>query len=142
MSLANIAATLEGLLDANWSDTPYSFDNLPARDLTEAGQPLLSQGDKDFILFAFGPYDSMANTIPRKCLRVWGSLLAEIYVKEDTGTRRGFAYADALNTLLTYREFSGIRVKNFSMDGSYNTLPGWATVTCSWDFETEFTLSP
>lgn len=137
MGLASTEQIIQEFLANNWSDTPFSYEGMPHRDLSDPAEGLLENGDKDFIIFNIQIDRSQVITVPGTCKRRYGFISADIYTKEDTGDRQAKTYIDGLNALLEYKTLSGkVRVKNLLDDGLFEAN-GWAIHACQWPFETE-----
>ena len=135
MSLAAIEQTIMEYIAANWSATPFSYVGIPWKNLSAPGQPLLEEGDDDFVIFEIISGDSEPASVPLNCVRRNGFLSAAVYVKEDTGSRQAKTYLDQLNALFEYKTLpGGLRVKNFLDDGAF-LADGWAIYACQWPFE-------
>lgn len=138
MSIATIEKTFQEAF-STWSSTPVTFENIPPIALNEAGQPLLADGEDDFILVEVDVTDTQTVQVPHSCVRYFGFLSVDIYVKENTGTRNVAEYMDELNTMFLFKRLSGdLRVKEFLSDGSYRVANGWVIYACQWPFETEY----
>ena len=138
MDLVGVEQALQEYIDTNWVTTKVSFEDIPPKNLDLAGQPLLADGDLDYIIFKVIITDALTVTVPHECTRYRGFLTADIYVKEDTGSRQAKTYMDGLNALFQYQRISGtLRMKQFLSNGKFNADNGWVIHACQWPFETE-----
>jgi hypothetical protein len=127
-------------LAANWSATPISYEGIPWKNLNAPGQPLLEEGDEDFIIFEVHAGETEPASVPLTCVKRHGYLSAAVYVKEDTGTRQAKNYLDQLNALFEYKTLPGdLRMKQFLDDGAF-LANGWAIYACQWPYETSDNL--
>ena len=134
-TLPEVSAALEQAIASQWTSTPLAWENAPAKDFDEAGQPMLVSGDKDFVQVSIEFWGNYAVVIPSDCVRYYGAISFDLYVKEDTGTRAATGYIDELATIYDQKTYSNVRMRNLSSVGVYKLAEGWVTTTVQFEFE-------
>lgn len=142
MSTEAISKIIEETLVNAWSQTPIAFENVPARDHSISGSPLLSEGDKNYIEVSVDVTDTKPLEIPLGLLRYRGYVRISVHVKEGTGTRIACGYIDDLNNIFQFKLLNDgttcLRTHEFLDSGKFTILEGWVTYACQWPFSTEF----
>lgn len=134
-TMTEASAALEQAIASQWTSTPLAWENAPARDFDAAGQPMLVSGDKDFVQVAIEFWGNYPVVIPTDCVRYFGAITFDIYVKEDTGTRAATGYIDDLANIYDQKTHSNVRMRNLSSVGVFVLAEGWMTTTVQFEFE-------
>lgn len=134
------------LLSTRWSQTPLSWHNVDERDYSVPGEPLLPDGDRDYISVRLDIFGSTTLTVPGNCIRYGGQLALGICVKERTGTRQAKTYLADLSALLenqTIKSSDGsIRVSTLSNTADYFAENGWYVLEATFPLYFERYLQP
>lgn len=105
MTPSDASRVIETLFNDVWTQTPVVFENTPARDWAEAGQPALSDGTTPYIELEISAGYAAPITIPTGCVRRYANLSIAIMIPRDSGARQGDDIFTALQALLQFKEF-------------------------------------
>lgn len=106
MNYVEASTLLQVFMFNNWTATPLAFNNVDSRNWTSVDQPVIPEGDSDYITVRTHIFHSQFITIPGTCRRYFGSLRLAISVRKGTGTRANETYATDLIGLLEGRTLS------------------------------------
>lgn len=139
-------AALYSLLESRWTTTPLAWSNVDERDFSEPGQPLLPDGDRDYVSVRVDVFGSRTLTVPANCIRYSGQLALGICVKERTGTRQAKAYladlADLLENQTLVANGGNLRLSTLSNTADYIAENGWYVLEATFAFYFERHLTP
>lgn len=107
MNLLEAEALIQTYLSSNWTATKIAYPNVLPADFSAPGQPLLPEGDSDYIAIRYQFENSRFITVPGNCRRYTGTIQPTIFVRRQTGTRTLATHANSLINL-----FEGKEVKN------------------------------
>lgn len=146
MRLDDAEAAVYTLLATRWTATPLAWHNVDPRNFIVPGEPLLPDGDADFIAVRLDIFGSTTLTVPGNCIRYSGQLALGICVKERTGTRQAKTYLADLSALLenqTIKSSDGaIRVSTLSNTADYFAENGWYVLEATFPLYFERYLQP
>ena len=146
MRVDEAEAALYSLLAQHWTATPLAWHNVDERNFGEPGQPLLPDGDEDFVSVRLDVFSSQTLTVPANCIRYSGQLALGICVKERTGTRQAKTYLADLAGLLenqTLTSASGhLRMSTLSNTTDYFAENGWYVLEATFSLYFERHLLP
>ncbi len=96
MSFEDAAKAIESRLQANWSTTPIKFENAPFAETTSAYVALyIRDGEGNQV------------SLGTPALRRWpGLIIVQVFVPENTGTRKAREYADDIGPIFDRVQFS------------------------------------
>ena len=134
-TLPEVSAALEQAISSQWTATPLAWENTPARDYGASGQPMLVDGDKDFVQVSIEFWGNYPVVIPTDCVRYYGAITFDIYVKEDTGSRAAAEYIESLASIYDRKTYSNVRMGNLTSVGVFTLTEGWVTTTIQFEFE-------
>lgn len=141
MNISDASAVLENYLTVAWTATPIAYENVEARNWSEIGQPLLPDGDSDYIAIRSQVVNSRTLTVPGTCRRYEGVLFVGVAVRDGTGTRVADTYAAQLVTLLEGKELPSttgmLRLWNLGGSVKYRPTTGWYVNELSFSFSFE-----
>ena len=145
MNLLTAQALIETYLSTNWTATPVAYENVEARNWTATGQPLLPEGDVDYVTLRTEFRGSETITIPGRCIRYYGGLYPAVCVKDGSGTRTALGYAKDLTALLESKEIPSadgmLRVWTLAGTQKYRPSADWFVVELSFNFSFERYIS-
>jgi hypothetical protein len=129
MTLEGADALISSHLVANWPHTPIAWGNVEPRAWTQPGQPLLPEGDDDFLIVRSELVRNQTVTVPATCVRSQVQYLFSVCVKQGTGTRQAKKWLDHLVDLMenvTLRDTDGtLRVSTMIGSVGYAAENGW-----------------
>ena len=129
MRFDEVEAALYSVLETYWTATPLAWHNVDERNFGEPGQPLLPDGDEDFVSVRLDIFPGETITVPGTCVRYSGQLAIGICVKERTGTRQAKTYLSDLCELLENQtvvsSVGEIRLSTLSNTADYFAENGW-----------------
>lgn len=129
MNLEGADALLAAHLSENWPHTPIAWENVEPRSWTAPGQPLLPDGEADYLIVRSDLVGNRTVTIPGTCVRSQVQYLFSVCVKQGTGTRKAKKWLDHLVELLenvTLRGTEGtLRVSTMIGSVGYAAENGW-----------------
>lgn len=145
MTPSDASRVVETLFADQWTLTPVVYENTPAKNFNEAGQPSLFDGSSVFIALEISPGYSRPITIPVGCVRRAASLLITVYVPRNTGSRSVDDVVSALVLLLQYKEYvdstGTLRFKDLNSTSRNFAVGEWVqsiiTVPFEYDHEVE-----
>jgi hypothetical protein len=129
MNLEGADALISQYLVTNWPHTEIAWQNVDPRAWTQPGQPLLPEGQADFLIVRSELVGNETVTVPATCVRSQVQYLFSVCVKQGTGTRQAKKWLDHLVDLLenvTLRDTSGtVRVSTMIGSVGYAAENGW-----------------
>lgn len=141
MTVDEASAVLENFFMVYWTATPIAFENVELRNWQEPGQPLLPEGDEDYIFLRSSINTSTVITVPGRCRRYQGTIRVGVAVRDGTGTRIGDGYAADLINLLEGRELSEatgmLRIWTLVGSVKYRPTSGWYVNELAFNFSFE-----
>lgn len=106
MNYVQASTALQVYLNSNWSATPLAFNNVEERNWTAVGQPILPEGDSDYVTLRTHIPSSTYITVPGHCRRYFGTLFLAVAVRKGTGTRTMETYITDLIALFEGKTLS------------------------------------
>lgn len=146
MTLAEAEAALYALLQEHWTQTPLAWRNVDPRNYAGPSQPLLPDGDADYLSIQVDIFSATTVTVPGSCIRYAGQLVAGICVKESTGTRQAKQYltevcALAENSRIVSSD-GNVRLSTLSNMVDYFLDNGWYVLEATFPLYFERYLTP
>lgn len=146
MQIHEAEAALYALLARRWTATPLAWHNVDARNFTEPGQPLLPDGEADYITVRLDVFGSTTLTVPANCIRYSCQLALGICVKERTGTRQAKKYLSDMAALLENQTLAAdgghLRLSTLSNTADYFSENGWYVLEATFAIYFERYLVP
>ncbi len=146
MRVDEAESALYRLLASHWTATPLAWHNVDERNFGEPGQPLLPDGDQDFVSVRLDVFASQTLTVPANCIRYSGQLALGICVKERTGTRQAKTYLADLADLLENQTLGHVgghlRLSTLSNTADYFAENGWYVLEATFALYFERYLVP
>ena len=146
MEVRAARALLEQYLNTNWSYTPIRWQNVEAVNLGSPSQPLLPQGDTNYLGVDIDLVGTRVITVPGYCRRRFGQLIFSVFIKEASGAGLADDYIDKLINLFEYQTFGTaperLRVHNVTGHVNYYVDSGWfvSQSRLAFDFNKFFSL--
>jgi hypothetical protein len=141
MKRSEASSLLEQFLTANWLTTPIKYENVAAHNWAAIGQPLLPDGEEDYISIRIDHGYSKTITCPATCIRYFGVIYLGVCVRDGTGTRAAEKIASDLLDLLEHKELSDasgmLRTWNLTSTAKYKPIEGWFVVEPMLNFSFE-----
>ena len=106
MNYVEASRALQVYLNDNWSATPLAFTNVDGRQWATVGQPILPEGDVDYVTLRTHIPSSAFITVPGTCRRYFGTIFLAVAVRKGTGTRAMETYISSLIELLEGKTLS------------------------------------
>lgn len=129
MNFESSDALVSTHLSENWTHTPIAWGNVEPRAWAVPGQPLLPEGEDDFLIVRSELVGNETITIPAYCVRSQVQYLFSVCVKQGTGTRQAKKWLDHLVDLMenvTLRSTDGtLRVSTMIGSVGYAAENGW-----------------
>lgn len=144
MRVDEAEAALYSLLSTSWTMTPLAWHNVDPRNFIVPGEPLLPDGDQDYVSARLDVFSS--KTLTGTCIRYSGQLALGICVKERTGTRQAKKYLSDLAAILenqTIKSSDGaLRMSTLSNTADYFAENGWYVLEATFPMYFERYLQP
>lgn len=141
MDLLSAQTLLETYFSTHWTATPVVYENVEARNWTATGQPLLPEGEVDYVTFRTEYGRSETITIPGNCRRQYGVLFPAVCVRDATGVRVAMSHARDLVALLESKEIASgseiLRLWTLGGTQKYRPADGWFVVELAFNFSFE-----
>jgi len=131
-SRGEVADAIEKYLEANWSATKISFENIDEKNPDDPTK-LLSEGKDPYIFSATQFGDSNAAEIGRTFRRTHGVLYMEVRIPDGKGTRLGHNYISQLQSLIEYQDIGDARMRGSSSSDGFSS-GGWYILPLSFKF--------
>lgn len=129
MTISDAEEAVYGALASLWTTTPIAWRNVDPRNYADPSQPLLPDGDSDYISVSVDIFSSTTLTVPGNCIRYAGQVALGICVPERTGTRTAKTYLSQLCALLENQRLrtdaGSVAVSTLANQGSYISENGW-----------------
>lgn len=140
MNIISAETALQSYLATNWTRTDIAWPNVLPADFAAPGQPLLPEGDTDYIAVRHEFTNSRFITVPGTCRRYSGVLYLSVFVRRETGTRTLADYTSDLINLFEGKQIAhaGEYLTVWTMTGSIDReLADWYTreIAFSMTFE-------
>ena len=146
MTITDAEEAVYGLLSAVWTATPLAWRNVDPRNYLDPSQPLLPDGEDDYISVNVDVFSATTLTVPGNCIRYSGQVALGICVPERTGTRTAKTYLSQLCDLLENQRLrssdGSLVVSTLSNQGSYVTDNGWYVLEATFPLYFERYLTP
>ena len=139
-------SALYHLLASHWTATPLAWHNVDERNFGDPGQPLLPDGDDDYLSVRLDIFPGRTITVPGTCVRYGGQLAIGICVKERTGTRQAKTYladlAELLENQTLVHDGGRLRLSTLSNTADYFAENGWYVLEATFALYFERYLVP
>lgn len=139
MTPSDASRVIETRFSDQWDFCPVVYENTPARDWNDIGQPSLFDGSEPFLLLEISPGYSRAVTVPVGCVRRSASVLCSIMIPRDVGSRRVDDIISELSDLLQYRTLTDatgdLRFKDLSTVSRNVIIDEWVRTVVAVSFE-------
>ena len=106
MNLLDAETLIQTYLSSNWTTTKVAYPNVLPADFSAPGQPLLPEGNADYIALRYQFDQSRFITVPGNCRRYTGNIQPTIFVRRQTGTRTLATYANSLIDIFEGKEIT------------------------------------
>lgn len=139
MTPSDASRVIETRFSDQWDFCPVVYENTPARDWNDIGQPSLFDGSEPFILLEISPGYSRAITVPVSCVRRSAAVLCTIMIPRDVGSRRVDDIISGLSELLQYQTVTDptgdLRFKELSSISRNVVVDEWVRTVVAVSFE-------
>lgn len=146
MTISDAEEAVYGYLAMVWLYTPLAWRNVDPRNYTDPSQPLLPDGEDDYLSVSVDIFSCTTLTVPGNCIRYSGQVSLAICVQERTGTRTAKTYLSQLCDLLENQRLrssdGSLVVSTLSNQGSYVTDNGWYVLEATFPLYFERYLTP
>lgn len=146
MTISDAEEAVYGALESLWTQTPIAWRNIDPRNYSDPSQPLLPDGEVDYVSVSVDIFSATTLTVPGNCIRYAGQVALGICVPERTGTRTAKTYLAQLCSLLENQrlrtEAGTVTVSPLSNQGSYVAENGWYVLEASFPLHFERYLTP
>ena len=106
MNLIEAESLIQVYFSENWSATKVAYPNVLSADFAAIGQPLLPEGEEDYVAVRHIFDQSRFITVPGTCRRYTGAIQPTVFVRRHTGTRNLLSHCSPLIELLEGREIT------------------------------------
>jgi hypothetical protein len=139
VNIGEADALLSTYLSTHWSETPLAWTNVEPRAWASPGQPLLPEGDDDYVVVDIDLIANRNITVPVGCIRSSGQIRLGVCTKQGGGTRVAKNRLSRLVELLenvTIKSTTGevLRVRNLVTAAGYTAANGWYVEEAAFAF--------
>jgi len=135
VNLVQAETTIQAYLSQRWTATPVVYPNVLPANFAAPGQPLIPEGDVDYIALRHEFTQAQFITVPARCSRYSGYLYLTVSVRRETGTRALSTHCSELIEL-----FSGQELHLIESAGIATTAHAimWDTVAGAESYQVEW----
>jgi hypothetical protein len=146
MTITDAEESIYAYIASVWEVTPLAWRNVDPRNYGDPSQPLLPDGEADYVSVGVDIFSATTLTVPGNCIRYTGQATFGVCVPERTGTRVAKTYVSQLCDLLENQRLrssdGSLAISTLSNQVSYWTENGWYVVEAAFPIYFERYLDP